>query len=56
MEVTGKGSSKSEGGFPILPGGTRRVSIDWTGEDAPQNVSIRFREFAMKLPVTTAAE
>jgi hypothetical protein len=56
IELSGKRSSRSEGGFPILPGATRKLSFDWTEESAPETIAIRFREFTVKRPITPVAE
>ncbi len=55
QEVQAKGSRSSEefAGFPLLPGGKRRLEMDWPEKLPPNEISLRFEHFTIKQPVTT---
>ena len=56
VEVTGKGGSASQGGFPMLPHETRLLSIEWTANQPPRDIAIQFPHFSMKIPVDSKTE
>ena len=56
VEVSGPhGAHATAPGFPLLPQDTRRLSIEWTGQQAPERVEIEFPTFTLKLPLEVSA-
>ena len=45
-----------EGGFPLLPGMKRTVSVKWVEDSEPQTFHLRFARFQFKLPVPMVTE
>lgn len=50
-QVAAKGKKISENGFPLLPGGRRRLEVDWNGSNPPERVTVRFEHFSIKQAV-----
>jgi hypothetical protein len=51
VEVTGRHSSASAGGFPLLPHQKRILSVEWTAAQPPQSIDIEFEHFSLKRAV-----
>ena len=52
VRVTGPhGELASLPGFPLLPGASRHLVVDWKENDAPQGFSLNFERFSMKPPI-----
>lgn len=55
QEVQAKGNRTATGfaGFPLLPGGKRRIEMEWPEKTPPSEITLRFEHFTIKQPVTT---
>jgi len=52
VHATGSHGSAESAGFPFLPGGRRRVEIDWTDKEPPSEIDFRFEHFTLRHPVS----
>lgn len=43
-------------GFPLLPGGSRAMNVDWTEKDPPEALEFKFEHFSLKRPVSAVKE
>lgn len=50
-EARAEGSARESAGFPLLPGGSRRVKVPWPSEDEPTALILHFDDFEIELPV-----
>lgn len=52
LELLGANSRTKTRGFPLLPGGRRRVEFEWSGDEPPRRIVIRGRglTFESELP------
>lgn len=49
VHITGPhGSEAIVPGFPLLPGMSRRLVVDWKGDDAPNAITFEFERFSLK--------
>jgi hypothetical protein len=48
LEVQGTRQKGSLGGFPLFPGSRRRLEIAWKGDDPPEAVILKAREFSFE--------
>ena len=51
--ATGPHSSTEAGGFPLLPGGTRHLELDWKANHSPKEFELTFEHFRLTSPITT---
>ena len=51
VQVAG-GKGLEDGGFPMYPGGTRRVEVDWKDSQPPTKVAFRFENYRIESPIT----
>jgi len=56
VEVDAGRASQVSGGFPMLPGGRRVVTVEWTAEKTPEELHLRFAKFQLKLPIAPEQE
>jgi hypothetical protein len=54
VRALGDHASGDLSGFPLLPGGSRHIEMDWTSSSPPTEIDFRFERFNMKRPVTAA--
>ncbi len=48
VEVQGTGQKGTARGFPLYPGGRRRVEIAWHGDDPPETVILKTGDFSFE--------
>jgi hypothetical protein len=46
-------SSNDAAGFPLLPGASRQIEVDWNFSVPPNDLELRFDHFTLKQPVAT---
>lgn len=58
QEVTAIGgrASSAAAGFPLLPGSTRRLEIDWKEKEPPTAIALRFERFTLRRPLSVRDE
>ena len=49
MEVSGHSGHQECAGFPLLPGSSREVEVDWTEPGMPRLVTVAFPRFTLRL-------
>jgi hypothetical protein len=54
LQVAGAHRRITLPGFPLFPGGRRRVELPWDAADLPESVEVKTREFSFAHPVTIA--
>jgi hypothetical protein len=53
VHATGGRSSLDSAGFPLLPGASRQIELDWKEPSPPTNMELRFAHFNLNQPVVT---
>ena len=54
VHATGDHATGEASGFPLLPGTSRHVEVDWKEESPPTEIEFRFERFKLKRPVSAA--
>ncbi len=54
VRITGGESSQTEAGFPLLPGGTRHLSVEWKSNGPPATISLRLEHSVLQHAVVAA--
>ena len=52
VSATGTHGSGELAGFPLLPGGTRHIAMEWTDAVPPTEIAFHFEHFNLKRPVS----
>jgi hypothetical protein len=55
VHATGDHATGDLAGFPLLPGGSRHIEMDWKDSVSPSLIDFRFEHFDLKRPVTSGA-
>ncbi len=55
VRVISADKSQTVAGFPLLPGGKRRLEVDWDEKEVPQSIVFQFPGFDVKQPAPIAA-
>ena len=55
-QVAARGKKVSQNGFPLLPGGRRRLEMDWKWPNPPERINIRFEHFTLKQAISGLRE
>jgi hypothetical protein len=50
------GASVSLAGFPLLPGMTRNVEVDWKADEPPTSISFMFEHFTLKPQIVVQSD
>ena len=53
LHATGAHASTDSAGFPLLPGASREIEMDWKDAVPPTSIELRFEHFSLKQPVAT---
>lgn len=53
VRIAGPDSFQMEAGFPLLPGGTRHLSVEWRSKELPATISIRLEHSAQSHSILT---
>ena len=57
VHVTGPhGSNATAAGFPLLPGMSRHLVVDWKDVDPPTSITLEFERFSLKPPIAVEAD
>jgi hypothetical protein len=51
VRASGGRNSDDLSGFPLLPGGTRHIEMDWKQDSPPTEIDFRFDHFDLKRPI-----
>ncbi|WP_263366709.1 hypothetical protein [Edaphobacter bradus] len=54
VRATGDHASGELSGFPLLPGGSRHIEMDWKESVPPTQIDFRFEHFNLKRPVVAS--
>ena len=52
VHATGDHATGEASGFPLLPGASRHVEVDWKEDAPPKEIEFRFERFKLKRPVS----
>jgi hypothetical protein len=56
VKATGDHVAGDLAGFPLLPGGTRHIEMDWKESTSPSEIDFRFEHFDLKRPITASTQ
>jgi hypothetical protein len=56
VKATGDHASGDLAGFPLLPGGSRHIEMDWFESQSPTEIDFRFEHFDLKGPITASTQ
>jgi hypothetical protein len=56
VKATGDHASGDLAGFPLLPGGSRHIEMDWSDSRSPTEIDFRFEHFDLKRPITGSTQ
>ncbi len=54
VQITGGRSSQTEAGFPLLPGASRHLSVEWKSKELPATISLRLEHSAVPHSILSA--
>jgi len=53
IKLESRVGSSTYGGFPFFPGQSRTVELDWDKKASPDQISLKFANFSLKIPLAT---
>ncbi|WP_260739668.1 fimbrial biogenesis chaperone [Tunturiibacter lichenicola] len=56
VKATGDHANGDLAGFPLLPGGSRHIEMDWPESQSPTEIDFRFEHFDLKRPITGSTQ